>query len=386
MINKYDIFISYSRNDLRIVNEVVQELQLQGFTTWMNLDSICIGQHMVFETIENAKAILFFSSKESNKSSSVESEICTAIDLNKTIIVVKLDHSDYNTAFASGLESYDAYNYSNDKFGEELASVIDKKIKEDFSWVFISHSTKDFEIVRLVRNALEKSGRRPILFYLKCLSNKEEVNGLLKREIDARHRFVLCESKNARASEYVREEVEYIQSKNRMFETIELSEIDLESPNVEQEILDLIKPFERRTTVFISYSRNDQDVASKLNKQLNRVGFEVWDADFYFDMMPGTATGQDWSTLIKQSIRATLDKGYVIALLGDNHSGMSIEEIKYAYEIAPSRVLPVTLSNREIPEFMRKYNVLDISDINSDVEKARAITEALISLDLRNSK
>lgn len=65
---------------------------------------------------------------------------------------------------------------------------------------------------------------------------------------------------------------------------------------------------------------------------------------------------------------------------------MSIEEIKYAYEIAPSRVLPVTLSNREIPEFMRKYNVLDISDINSDVEKARAITEALISLDLRNSK
>ena len=43
MINKYDIFISYSRNDLRIVNEVVQELQLQGFTTWMNLDSICIG-------------------------------------------------------------------------------------------------------------------------------------------------------------------------------------------------------------------------------------------------------------------------------------------------------------------------------------------------------
>lgn len=70
-----------------------------------------------------------------------------------------------------------------------------------------------------------------------------------------------------------------------MFETIELSEIDLESPNVEQEILNLIKPFERRTTVFISYSRNDQDVASKLNKQLNRVGFEVWDADFYFDMI-----------------------------------------------------------------------------------------------------
>ena len=30
-------------------------------------------------------------------------------------------------------------------------------------WVFVSHSTKDFEKVRLVRNALEDSGFRPIL-------------------------------------------------------------------------------------------------------------------------------------------------------------------------------------------------------------------------------
>lgn len=56
-------------------------------------------------------------------------------------------------------------------------------------WVFVSHSTKDFERVRLVRNALEDSGFRPILFYLKCLENENEVNGLLKREIDAFHRM-----------------------------------------------------------------------------------------------------------------------------------------------------------------------------------------------------
>ena len=35
-------------------------------------------------------------------------------------------------------------------------------IKDGF-WVFVSHSTKDFEKVRLVRNALEESGFRPIL-------------------------------------------------------------------------------------------------------------------------------------------------------------------------------------------------------------------------------
>lgn len=43
-------------------------------------------------------------------------------------------------------------------------------IEEGF-WVFVSHSTKDFERVRLVRNALEDSGFRPILFYLKYLEN-----------------------------------------------------------------------------------------------------------------------------------------------------------------------------------------------------------------------
>ena len=53
-------------------------------------------------------------------------------------------------------------------------------IEEGF-WVFVSHSTKDFERVRLVRNALEESGFRPILFYLKYLENETEVNDLLKR-------------------------------------------------------------------------------------------------------------------------------------------------------------------------------------------------------------
>ena len=61
-------------------------------------------------------------------------------------------------------------------------------------WVFVSHSTKDFEKERLVRNALEDSGFRPILFYLKCMENEDEINELLKREIDARRRFILCDS------------------------------------------------------------------------------------------------------------------------------------------------------------------------------------------------
>lgn len=101
-----------------------------------------------------------------------------------------------------------------------------EEINEGF-WVFVSHSTKDFERVRLVRNALEDSGFRPILFYLKCMEDEDEINELLKREIDARRRFILCDSPNAKASKFVQSEVDYIRSKKRMYEVIDLSQIDI---------------------------------------------------------------------------------------------------------------------------------------------------------------
>ena len=167
-------------------------------------------------------------------------------------------------------------------------------IEEGF-WVFISHSTKDFERVRLVRNALEDSGFRPILFYLKCLENENEVNDLLKREIDARKRFILCDSPNAQASKFVQSEVDYIRSKNRMYEIIDLSQIDMESQNAEKEVLELIKPFRRRTSVFISYSNRYRSFAKQLESELIKRGFKAWDMDFYWDVdfhesqIPGTA-------------------------------------------------------------------------------------------------
>lgn len=80
-------------------------------------------------------------------------------------------------------------------------------IEEGF-WVFVSHSTKDFERIRLVRNALEDSRFRPILFYLKCMEDEDEINELLKREIDAHRHFVPCDSPIAQASRLLRSKVE----------------------------------------------------------------------------------------------------------------------------------------------------------------------------------
>ena len=96
-------------------------------------------------------------------------------------------------------------------------------------WVFLSHSNKDYEKVRIVRNILEEHGFRPLMFFLKCLDddkNDEEVRHLIHREIDSRHRFILCDSPNAQASDWVKEEVDYIKSKERFYQTVDLKEAD----------------------------------------------------------------------------------------------------------------------------------------------------------------
>ena len=86
-------------------------------------------------------------------------------------------------------------------------------------WVFLSHSNKDFEQVRILRNLLEENGFRPIMLYLRSKedpSKAEELRQLIYDEIDHRNWFIYCKSPNAESSKWVDEEVKYVKvsSKN----------------------------------------------------------------------------------------------------------------------------------------------------------------------------
>lgn len=89
-------------------------------------------------------------------------------------------------------------------------------------WVFLSHSHEDYEKVRKIRDLLEDQHMHPLMFFLKCLNDHDEIDSLIKREIDCRTRFILCDSENARKSKWVKGEVEYIKSKDRICETINI--------------------------------------------------------------------------------------------------------------------------------------------------------------------
>lgn len=140
-------------------------------------------------------------------------------------------------------------------------------------WIFLSHSDKDYEKVRLVRNILEEEGLRPLMFFLLCLENEEEINDLIKREINCRTRFILCDSENAQASKWVQKEIEYIKSRDRVYERV-----DLNAPI--GKIRRQLKLFARKTRLFVSYNREECELAKQYALRMKKYDFDV-----YMDML-----------------------------------------------------------------------------------------------------
>ena len=52
------------------------------------------------------------------------------------------------------------------------------------AWIFVSHSTRDWDKVRHIRNSLEKRGHKPLLFFLKCLRDEPELDERLINRFD----------------------------------------------------------------------------------------------------------------------------------------------------------------------------------------------------------
>lgn len=128
-------------------------------------------------------------------------------------------------------------------------------------WVFLSHSNKDYDRVCQVRNYLEKKHYRPLMFFLNCIDDSDELDSLIKREIDSRERFILCNSSNARESSWVQREVEYIKSKKRVY-----AEIDLEG--TWDQIVTAIEKYSENISVYLSYQKDAEGIAGSVRDYL----------------------------------------------------------------------------------------------------------------------
>lgn len=191
------------------------------------------------------------------------------------------------------------------------------------AWIFVSHSTKDWEEVRRVRNLLEEKGHRPLLFFLKCVEDESELDDLLKREIEARTWFLLCDSENARKSKWVQAEAAYIKElEDKLHEAI-----DLQAP-IEAQV-EKINRLCKRVTVFLSYAQKDHDMADRIRRSLSDHDYSVW-----FDS--SLAPGSDWMQEITQAIDEAVARGFVLVLLSPNsmESGWVQREVQYSLEKA----------------------------------------------------
>ena len=226
---------------------------------------------------------------------------------------------------------------------------------DEGAWIFVSHSHKDLEKVRFIRNEFEKRGHNPLLFFLKCLDDESELDDLIKREIRERNWFVLCDSPNARSSKWVQEEVKMIKSlEGKTFITINLED-DLEKQ------LNKVTDFSKKATVFISYTRKDEAIGKKLIDKFKEHEFGVFD---YKNIITSMHRLKD---VMYSAIDDVLEKGFFIVLVSDEtfKSIYVIEEIIYAISKS-ARVIPVFVDKLSNVEFLLKQAYLTAYERGDD--------------------
>lgn len=138
--------------------------------------------------------------------------------------------------------------------------------------IFLSHSHKDIEKVRKLREIFESLEFEPLIFYLQCLDdNNDELEEFIKREIDARNVFIYCKSENAEKSEWVQKELQYIrQSNERRLYTID---IDLPLNQTFVTLLNSLCELIKYNSIFISCSGRDKSLCLAVKDLLLKNGY-----------------------------------------------------------------------------------------------------------------
>lgn len=114
-MRKYDVFISYSRKDKAIVDEIRQLLDADSITYWLDTEKNRMGSEFmgdIVDAIEKSDLVLFISSVNSNASYNIAKEISIADKFKKTILPVRIDDAPYSSVIEYDLIGVDYIDYS----------------------------------------------------------------------------------------------------------------------------------------------------------------------------------------------------------------------------------------------------------------------------------
>ncbi len=238
-------------------------------------------------------------------------------------------------------------------------------MRKDGGWIFISHSHRDIKTVRKIRNRFEELGFEPLLFYLKCLTDKNEIEGLVRREIQEREWFVYVDSDNSRSSDWVKSELGYLKELgNKKF-----FEIDARRNVIEQ-----VNAIARGLKVYIISSHIDGEAADTLTDALVDREFLVLNND-----QETLDTPEKYMSSLERVLEETARDGFVIFLASEAsvRSMWPRAELMRALEEGAT-VIPLLLGDtsiKELPIMLRNVRAFNISHSPTEEELERVLDE-----------
>jgi hypothetical protein len=138
---KYDVFISYSRKDLNVVEKFVKDLKarIPNLTYWFDLTGIESGEgkfdEKIIEAIDNSSYVLYFLSPNSMKSRWTKEEVMYAKNCGKKVIPVILNGATLEGWFLFHFGRVDCIDLSKkeqvEKMIKNLSAWVDKNTDDD---------------------------------------------------------------------------------------------------------------------------------------------------------------------------------------------------------------------------------------------------------------
>jgi len=145
-------------------------------------------------------------------------------------------------------------------------------------WVFLSHSSEDYEQVKVIRDYLELNNFNAIMFYLHSfndVSKVKQVEDLILNEIDARNIFVSCNSHNADSSKWVQLEKNHVRHKRNIIKV----DIDLEVlKNRRCSELSKLDNLMINSSIYILAPSNETRIQDTITF-LSQKGFKIYEVD-----------------------------------------------------------------------------------------------------------
>lgn len=176
-----------------------------------------------------------------------------------------------------------------------------------------------------------------MLFFLKCLDDDDaRLPDLIRDEIGSRDWFVYRDSLNAQASKWVQQEIELAKAKeDKVYEDVDLDQ------ELEPQLYKLDRLL-KRVTIFLSYSRQDHEIAERIRRVFLKHDYSVWTGS-------EITSGSTWQNVIRSAIDEAATRGFVVVLLSPAYltSEYGYYEINYSLELASkskkSNIIPVII-------------------------------------------